>query len=526
MKIKLVSGVIVVFLFATVVETRAQNSNTIVIQLDVDKKAQRIDNIGASGCWFSEGIGKNWPQEKKERIAELLFSRGFDKQGNPRGIGLSAWRFNIGGGTTEQGDSSGIKDFRKRVECFLSKDGSYDWNKQSGYQWFLKKAKNFGVEKLIAFSNTPPVQFTENGLGYKTVKDYKANLRPDKYDEYVGFLSEVLQHFDKDGLHFDYISPVNEPQWDWSKKYMEADQEGSPWANEDISNVITKLDKQLSKSNLNTQILFPEAGMLNYLYAGSGQAPYQIQNFFSQSGTFNANNLSHLPKIVAGHSYFTDGPDSNRIAVRKHLADTAVKYGVDFWQSEYCMLADGFREGTKALRTGMDCALFLAKIIHTDFTVANATAWQYWNSYEPGKADIDTRYYLIALDPNKTYTDGNFTVTKNLWALGHFSLFVRPGMYRLLINRSDHSSAQEDAQNVMVSAFAKDKDEIVVVAINYTNTQKAIKLEVKGITSFKKITSYTTTSVADENMKAVTISMTADRILLEPRSINTFVLKR
>jgi len=142
----------------------------VVFTLHANEKVQSIDNIGASGAWFSEGIGKYWPETTKKRMAELLFSKAFDKDGNPMGIGLSAWRFNIGGGTAEQGDSSGISSAVKRVECFLSPDGKYNWNKQSGYIWFVKQAAAYGVENLIAFSNTPPVQFNKNGLGFKTEK--------------------------------------------------------------------------------------------------------------------------------------------------------------------------------------------------------------------------------------------------------------------------------------------------------------------------------------------------------------------
>jgi O-glycosyl hydrolase len=199
-------------------EAQAQQANKLVISIDAKNTKQTIHNFGASGCWFSEGIGKYWPVAKRERMAELLFSKEKAADGSFKGIGLSAWRFNIGGGTAEQGDSSGIKDFRKRVESFLAPDGTYDWNKQTGYQWFLRKAKDYGVENLIAFSNTPPVQFTQNGLGFKTVKDYKGNLKPDKYNDYADFLTEVIKHFDQQGLHFNYISPVNEPQWDWSNK--------------------------------------------------------------------------------------------------------------------------------------------------------------------------------------------------------------------------------------------------------------------------------------------------------------------
>lgn len=60
--------------------------------------------------WFAEGIGKYWPEEKKQKIAQLLFSRQTDDKGNPLGIGLSGWRFNIGAGTQEQADKSGISD--------------------------------------------------------------------------------------------------------------------------------------------------------------------------------------------------------------------------------------------------------------------------------------------------------------------------------------------------------------------------------------------------------------------------------
>ena len=125
----------------------------------------------------------------------------------------SAFRFNIGGGTAEQGDSSGISDVARRVECFLSPSGKYDWNKQQGYTWLLKQAKNYGVKNLIAFVNSPPVQFTKNGLGYKLQKDFVSNLQEDKYDAYANFLSTVVEHYDKINCHFNYISPVNEPQW-------------------------------------------------------------------------------------------------------------------------------------------------------------------------------------------------------------------------------------------------------------------------------------------------------------------------
>jgi O-glycosyl hydrolase len=518
-KIHLLLGALVCFAYCV----KAQDNPGLTITIDAKNTAQTIQNIGASSCWFSEGIGKNWPTEKKEKMAELLFSKETSPDGTPKGIGLSAWRFNIGGGTAEQGDSSGIRDFRKRVECFLNRDGTYNWDKQAGYQWFLRKAKTYGVENLIAFANTPPVQFTQNGLGYKTEKDHKANLKADKYEAYTDFLTEVIKHFDKEGLHFSYISPVNEPQWDWANKPGQATQEGSSWSNAEIHQVVTTLNTSLEKKKLNTEILTPEAGQLNYLYGENTLTSKQIQQFFGDNAPYSFNGLSHVPRVVAGHSYFTDNGDAHIISTRKHLADTAAKYKVNYWQSEYSMLADGFREGTKGRRSQMDCALFLAKLINQDLTVGNAVAWQFWNAWEPGNAEWDTRYYLIALKPNATYTDGEFTITKNLWALGNYSRFVRPGMKRVITDRNDGLDPLHAAQDVMVSAFTGGKDKLVMVVVNYTQQVRSVTPVLKKLGSVKSYRTYTTSANIGDDLKPSAKTVLKGAISLQPRSVTTIV---
>jgi O-glycosyl hydrolase len=78
---------------------------TLMIRVDPRVAYQAIDGFGASDAWQCAIVGQNWPEGKRQRIADLLFSRDLDAQGNPRGIGLSIWRFNVGAGTAEQGDS-------------------------------------------------------------------------------------------------------------------------------------------------------------------------------------------------------------------------------------------------------------------------------------------------------------------------------------------------------------------------------------------------------------------------------------
>jgi O-glycosyl hydrolase len=376
------------------------------------------------------------------------------------------------------------------------------------------------VETLIAFSNSPPVQFTKNGLGFKLEKDYKANLKQEAYDAYANFLSTVIKHFDAQGLHFNYVSPVNEPQWDWTDKYMQAKQEGSPWKNEEIYRITKALDKSLTDQHLNTRILITEAGMLNYLYSGNTGTSNQIQQFFKPGSALYLGNMNHLPKLIGGHSYFTEATDSSRVAVRTKLADTAKHYGVDYWQTEYSMLGEGYKEGSKAKRTAMDCALFLAKVIHGDLTIGNATAWQFWNSYEPGAAEMETRYYLIALNPKPDYKDGEFTVTKNLWALGHYSLFIRPGMQRVKMAAA--------RQGLMTSAYIDPKTKkLVVVVINYGTEPVKLKLDVKNtVKRYTSSTVYLTTADQDMNMKPMAGKRTlAEGLTLPARSIATVVAR-
>lgn len=493
--------------------------STLNVTIDINNRAQTIQNFGASGCWYSEPVGLYWPDSTKQQMARLLFSKELDRAGNPVGIGLSAWRFNIGAGTAEQGDSSGVKAINRRVECFLNPDGSYNWNKQQGYLWFVKKANEYGVENLIAFVNSPPVFYTQNGLGYKTTKDAHANLKADKYDDYGKFVANVLEHFDRENLHFKFISPVNEPQWQWYDKFGEATQEGSPYTNTEIAAVIKSVDRQLSAKGLSAKILMPEAGMLSYLYStpnksGTGS---QIQEFFKPESKLYVGGLTHLARYVAGHGYFTEDGEQNTIDVRKRLSDTAMKYKVEYWQSEYSMLGNGYLEGTKGKRSNFDCAMFLAKLIHHDLVEGNATAWQFWNSWEPNDADFNTRYYLLALKPSTDFKSGTYKVTKNLWALGHFSRFIRPGMVRVNL------PVQED-KDLLLSAYYGD-NKLVVVVINNSSSNKSIRLRMPQAKRFSKFHKpYITTAKTSDNMKAGMNGKIANPIDIEPRAIYTLVI--
>ncbi len=234
-----------------------QTEEVIEIKTQANIHYQAMDGFGASDAWRAQFVGKNWPENKRNQMADLLFSQEVDEKGNPMGIGLSIWRFNISAGTAEQGDDSGIQNEWRRGECFQNPDGTYDWNKQKGQQWFLKAARQRGVESLLAFPNGAPVHLSANGLGFASEGQIHFNLKPGGLTLYAQFLVDVVEHFNKEGLFFDYLSPVNEPQWDWNN----GSQEGTPAQNEEIYDLVKHLSRELSMRK-SDQIVLPERSVV------------------------------------------------------------------------------------------------------------------------------------------------------------------------------------------------------------------------------------------------------------------------
>lgn len=77
--------------------------------IQTSQPRQTIRHFGASDAWSMQFIGL-WDDEKEqEKIADWLFSTENDSNGQPLGIGLSIWRFNLGAGSAEQGSASQIQ---------------------------------------------------------------------------------------------------------------------------------------------------------------------------------------------------------------------------------------------------------------------------------------------------------------------------------------------------------------------------------------------------------------------------------
>ena len=445
--------------------------------VDLTRTYQTIQDFGASDCWTAEYVSDYFSSAEKEKAAKWLFSQGFDSNGNPEGIGLSCWRVNLGAGSDEQGADSNIEDETRRAACYQKSDLTYDWTRCNGQQWFMKKAKEYGVNHFLLFSNSAPVHMTKNGKANANNQMISCNLKDDCYDDFAEFLATVTQHFTEEGYNVTYIDPVNEPRFDWKDG-----QEGSPWENSNIAQLAKELDKSISSRNLSTKILIPEASSLDLLYSGTGRASNQIYEFFSRKSPNYIGNLPSLAKVVAGHSYWTFRTNTDLKSIREKVRNEAAKYYVEVMQSEWSML-DAAPETSAAFpasyeaATKMDIALYMAKIIHSDLCYGNMTGWSYWTAFATERYAQKNRFYLIRMNAagdsgDESYGDikkgGRLTVDKNLWVLGNYSRFIRPGYKRVAVTGADNQNG------LMASSWlSPDEKTLVTVFVNMDqNSQK------------------------------------------------------
>ena len=90
------------------------------IRVNDKVRHQTIDNFGASDAWTMRFLGEASDATVRQ-TADWLFSTECDAAGQPLGIGLSIWRFNLTAGSAEQGDESQINEFT-RGESFFTED--------------------------------------------------------------------------------------------------------------------------------------------------------------------------------------------------------------------------------------------------------------------------------------------------------------------------------------------------------------------------------------------------------------------
>jgi O-Glycosyl hydrolase family 30 len=441
--------------------------------IDLGRTYQTLDHFGASDAWTMQRIGA-WSEANRKKMETLLFSP-------TEGIGLTCWRFNLGGGMVN--DRRVINPARS-VGTFEVGEGKYDWTRQANERQVLADAKAMGVPIFVAFVNSPPRRMTLNGLTNSfessaatraatqpgaplSASNATTNLKPGYEGQYAKYLVDILEHFRTNPdasqrITFDWVSPVNEPTVDW-----DGGQEGSRYSNDDIKRVAKALHAELNDRNSPTKMLLVEAPTYAAMVRGTTKHKARYGDFVDVL-LGDSEIVPMLGGVLAHHAYGADDPLKNLLSDREAFAAKMGAHkdtGVVAWMSEYCVLKPG-----RDLEMGY--ALTVARTMWADFAVAGNSAWDWWLAVSNGQYEDG----LLYTNWRRAGDDESVIIPKMFWAFGNYSRFVRPGMVRVELAGDKH-----ELQGVEGSAWVDKKTgRVVVVYVNTSAAAQVVQLTVKN----------------------------------------------
>jgi O-glycosyl hydrolase len=356
--------------------------------------AQKIEGFGASGAWWPIDLAK-FPAKVQQQVADMLFSE--------RGIAMSGYRYNIGGGgvgvtTPNRAPNVEATDTAGRI--------------------FLRAASAAHVPVLTGFVNSATQQFTTNG------KSCGGNLKPGSEAAYAQHLAAIVERLhDVEHITLQYVSPMNEPD----NSFADCGQEGMRVPVEQRAAVVSALGEALARQAPYARVIADET-TADVILAG------ETPQWLTAPGT-----RGHLAAI-AHHTY--DFPND---ALRRAVPPIAKQFGKPTWMTEICCY-----KGSGALASSFGAqydptitqGFWLADQIYDDFTIAGDSAWYWWTALSPSiGCDLNADPQCATRVNTKGFNDGllyydqsrgntNIYTTKRFYVLGQFSRYVRPGSIR------------------------------------------------------------------------------------------------
>lgn len=448
-----------------------------IINIDPSIQYQTMEGFGTSLAWWAKLVGE-WSEEPRQEIMDLTFNKD-------KGLGLNLVRYNIGGATSP-------KDTNLRpgadVESYLKEDGTYDWTKDEGQRYVLKTAKKIiedgGDEfKSEAFSNSPPYFMTKSGYSSGSL-DGGSNLKDDEYENFANYLAEVVNHFkENEGINFDTIDPMNEPSSNYWKS--NGNQEGCGFVSPaEKGKIYEELSKSLKDKNLSTKL------------SGFDETSIDLT-----CDSINSVSKDTLDKISQINTHEYGG------SKRTELRDLALSLGKTLYMNEMCCSG-----GNSHNHDDMDNGFKLADYIFKDLRDMKVPAWYIWQVVddEEMNSSNNSNWGLIS-----AYWSGEnkekYYLTKQYYALAHFSKFIRPG-YKII--DSDNSD--------VVAAIDTSTDNLIIVARNENNKDNNFIFDIsKFDTSSSTVKAYRTSE--SENLNEIDVDKLEDGYLKDTLPENSMV---
>jgi len=316
----------------------------------------------------------------------------------------------------------------------------------------------------------------------------EVNLLPENYKAFAAYVLDVTEHFVKEGIPVKFISPINEPQWDWLEG-----QEGIHYEPKEVVEILKVFVEELGKreSLKDVELSAPESGEWGGRtkeYNGAILEDEVLGSYFH---------------TMDNHSYWTD--KSTKEAYKRWQEQNYPH--IKLRTSEWCEMVNG-KDYT------MDSAFNMLDVIYDDLTILDVVSWQKWVAV----ADGDYRDGLIYINQEKKA----FRDTKRLWAFGNLTKFVRPGFTRV-----EASNPYSNLYNMKTMAFTGVNEhgdkELVLVMIN-REEGKEFQLEMEGLNMYNQYQIYSTTE--ERNLEQIKEgSFTNDMVIeIEGSSITTIIL--
>lgn len=454
-------------------EVIMEETNYSKMVIDESVTYQTMESFGTSGAWWSQYVGgftkdaNGTGGSTREDIAALLFDR-------EKGIGLTCYRFNLGAGSVESKNGT-FWDPHRKAQCFETEPGVYDFGKDANAVWFLKRVSELGAEEVVLFCNSPLVRLTDNGMAHMTEGGSRTNIAPEKYPEWAKYCMDVAEHFVEEGIPVKFISPINEPQWDWYNG-----QEGCHYAKTDVAKVYLAFLDELEQ----------RPALADVKLSGPESGEWKGDAVGYTSAILNTARLREHFDAIDNHSYWSDAQDKKSFKnwMVVHYPDVKIR------TSEWCEMVNG-SDFT------MDSAIHIAQEIAEDLRILDVVSWQNWVAVAPG----GYRDGLIYIDESSQ----KYRALKRLWSYGNYSRYVRPGYVRVDIQAGDgeqeamlptaFTGVNDNGEQELVMVFINDKTKDGKPADEKTGKDEYARQEfvLEGADGYSRIAMYVTSEEYD-----------------------------
>lgn len=465
--------IIFIMLFPTGVNSPAYAASP--VKVCPEQTYQTMDGFGTSLAWWANIVGGWTDYHKKTELLDKLFTVS-------NGIGLNIARYNIGGGENPNHEHMRVG---AEIPGFQPSSGVWDWNADANQRWVLQEIINRGVTKLEAFSNSPPYWMTYSNCAAGSTHGGN-NLRDEMYDDFAYYLVEVLKHFrDYWNIEFDTLSIFNEPVSSWWTS--DNNQEGCHFDRDKQNYLIKEVQSGLIAAGLVTKISAPEE--------------YSVDDSIDSFNYYDSTAKSYISQINT-HSY----GGSNRTGLR----NLAAKYDKDLWMSE-----TGAGEGSHNHEL-IDPALSLANVIRRDLKELQPSAWVYWQAVEDEDRAIKYNHNWGLIHAKFTGEE-EFYLTKQYYAMGNYSKFIRPG-FKII--------GLDDPENRTLAAFDSNTGMLILVTTNDTESDLNLTYDLSAFSTVNGPVAVYRTSET-ENLKRLPDTSLLNKSFTataKARSVTTYII--